>query len=363
MSHTLPLGTSGTRPSAARKVRRCAILAVTAAIVAASLSPGSANARAHTPLAPAGPPCSLSMSPGTHTVALMSDGVSRPFELYVPQRYDGHTPIPVVVNGHGSTSWGAEQLAYSAMRPVADRYGFAIAAPTGAVEYTRGYVWNFPGFPLFGGTTQAPAGTPDDDLMVRDLIAQVKRVICTDSRRVYATGFSAGGRMASRLACTNAGLVAAIGAVGGLRAGSEPDPTDCHPSRPVPVIGFHGDADPINKFGGGSGTATSWGYGVKTAVKHWVSINRCNSKPLVETVTPTVDRETYKGCAKGSAVVFHTLKGGGHTWPGSGFPLPADEFGRTDMSINASELMWQFFARHRLPAPAESCRAVSDGPE
>lgn len=295
--------------------------------------------------------CSIAVEPGINEIPLTSGGVSRPFLLYVPASYDGHTPIPVVINGHGSTSDGQEHLSYSAMMPVADEHGFAIAAPTGAVEFTRGYIWNFPGFPLYGGSELAPAGTPDDDQMIRDLISELPEEICTDLSRIYATGFSAGGRMASRLACANAELVAAIGAVGGLRAGPEPDAANCTPSRPVPVIAFHGDADPINRFEGGTGTTTNFGYGVEVAVEQWASINGCDSTAEVEALTPTVDRARYENCEGGSEVVFHTIKGGGHTWPGSGFPLPADQFGETDMSINASELMWEFFESHQLPAP------------
>ncbi|WP_349428772.1 PHB depolymerase family esterase [Microbacterium sp. LWS13-1.2] len=294
--------------------------------------------------------CSIPLEPGVHEVALTSGGGSRPFLLYVPTSYDGHTPVPVVINGHGSTSDGSEQLAYSAMMPIADSHGFAIAAPTGAVEFTRGFIWNFPGFPLYGGTSLAPEGTPDDDLMIRDLIAALPLAICADEARVYATGFSAGGRMASRLACEDADLIAAIGAVGGLRAGPEPDATDCHPSRPVPVIAFHGDADPVNKFEGGTGTSTNFGYGVEDAVAQWALINECDSTPTRTAVTATVDLSAYSDCSDGSEVAFYTVEGGGHTWPGSGFLLPADQFGETDQSINASELMWEFFSRHRLPA-------------
>ena len=290
------------------------------------------------------------MQSGLHQIPMTSEGVSRPFELYVPSSYDGRKAIPVVINGHGSTSFGEEQLRLSAMPAVAERHGFAIAAPTAAVPFGPGYIWNFPGMPLFGGTTLAPPGTPDDDRMIRDLIAEVKRVLCTDERRIYATGFSAGGRMASRLACQNAHLVAAIGAVAGLRAGPEPDPTNCRPSHPVPVIAFHGDADPINKFEGGSGTATNWGYGIMIAVNQWAATNGCRATPVVSAVTPTVDREAYTGCARDGKVVFYRVKGGGHTWPGSTFPLPPAIFGQTDRSINASELMWEFFSRHALPA-------------
>lgn len=340
-----------TTTAAARKLRRytragAMITALATAVGLPACAPPLTTEATSTPSAES---CALDVEPGINEVPLESGGVSRPFQLYVPAGYDGHMPIPIVINGHGSTSDGAEHLAYSAMMSVADEHVFAIASPTGAVEFTRGYIWNFPGFPLYGGTELAPEGTPDDDLMVRDLIEEVQQVVCTDATRIYATGFSAGGRMASRLACTNADLIAAFGAVGGLRAGPEPDPTDCHPVRPVPVIAFHGDADPINKFTGGTGTTTNFGYGVDTAVEQWASINGCEGEPTIESVTPTVKSAAYP-CPEDAEVIFYTVEGGGHTWPGAGFMLPEDPFGPTDMSINASELMWEFFSRHQLPA-------------
>jgi len=47
-------------------------------------------------------------------------------------------------------------------------------------------------------------------------------------------------------------------------------------------------------------------------------------------------------------VVFYTIAGGGHTWPG-GRPLPEWIAGYTNMDINASETMWEFFQQYTLP--------------
>jgi hypothetical protein len=66
--------------------------------------------------------------------------------------------------------------------------------------------------------------------------------VCGSTRsienRIYAIGFSSGARMSSRLACDLSDRMAAIGPVGGLRY-----PEDCAPTRPVPVIAFHGKRD------------------------------------------------------------------------------------------------------------------------
>ena len=45
--------------------------------------------------------------------------------------------------------------------------------------------------------------------------------------------------------------------------------------------------------------------------------------------------------------VFHTLRGGGHTWPG-GKPLVGLLVGETSTDIDASAEIWSFFQKHPL---------------
>lgn len=51
------------------------------------------------------------------------------------------------------------------------------------------------------------------------------RLACVDDDRVFATGYSGGGRMSSALACELSDTIAAIAPVAGLRAG-RPSPVD-----------------------------------------------------------------------------------------------------------------------------------------
>ncbi|WP_257210738.1 hypothetical protein [Actinomyces ruminis] len=41
---------------------------------------------------------------------------------------------------------------------------------------------------------------------------------------------------------------------------------------------------------------------------------------------------------------LYTVEAGGHTWPGTSVDLSA--LGTTTQEINASQLMWDFFAAH-----------------
>jgi polyhydroxybutyrate depolymerase len=53
----------------------------------------------------------------------------------------------------------------------------------------------------------------------------------------------------------------------------------------------------------------------------------------------------YTGCA--ADVIFYTIQGGGHTWPG-GNPIPAWIAGQTNMDIDATGTLWEFFTKHPL---------------
>ena len=105
------------------------------------------------------------------------------------------------------------------------------------------------GAPVHWDTTDHSPANPDL-AYVSALIDQVESTQCIDTSRVYAGGFSDGAVMASLLACTMSDRFAAIGAVSGLEL-----PAPCAPARPVPVIAFHGTADPILYFGGGVNSA------------------------------------------------------------------------------------------------------------
>jgi polyhydroxybutyrate depolymerase len=46
-------------------------------------------------------------------------------------------------------------------------------------------------------------------------------------------------------------------------------------------------------------------------------------------------------------VVFYSIQGGGHSWPG-GKAMPRMVVGETNHEINATRLIWDFFKEHSL---------------
>jgi polyhydroxybutyrate depolymerase len=158
--------------------------------------------------------------------------------------------------------------------------------------------------------------------------------------------------MSVRLACDAADQVAAIGTV----AAAVDDLSDCSPSRPVPVMAFHGTKDPVVSYAGGpfrrsafrwvaelSGAPTSF-LGAEHWVALWAEGNGCKSAPEFIPQQGDVWGKRYVGCDQDAEVILYTIEGGGHTWPG-GMPIPV---GKTSRSIDATEEMWGFFEGFRL---------------
>jgi polyhydroxybutyrate depolymerase len=51
----------------------------------------------------------------------------------------------------------------------------------------------------------------------------------------------------------------------------------------------------------------------------------------------------YDKCAKGGEVVYYTVEGLGHIWPGGKNKLPAKWVGNPNDKLNATDVIWDFF--------------------
>jgi polyhydroxybutyrate depolymerase len=114
----------------------------------------------------------------------------------------------------------------------------------------------------------------------------------------------------------------------------------------VPAIVFHGTADPIVPFEGGDASRYSAGL---PDIAEWVGTlaarNGCAAEPHALPASGAASGVAYTGCA--ADVVFYTIAGGGHTWPG-GEPLPEWLTGLTTQDLDATQTMWDFFLQHPL---------------
>ena len=283
--------------------------------------------------------------PGTSAHTITSGGLERCYLLYLPPDFDPSQPIPVVISFHGFASSPGGHAVITGWNQIADSEHFLVVYPQGT------------GFPLrWNSFPSAWWSSIDDVAFTRNLINDLKDILTIDQSRIYLSGFSNGGAMTHNLACELSDIVAAVGIVS---APVNEPPGGCHPSRPVPIMAFHGTDDLIVNYNGAnvensllnpqsSLEIDTFSYlPAKVWIERWAQHNRCN--PVAESLPPQGDASgiRFTECTNDAEVIFYTLNGGGHTWPGGG-PLPGWLVGEISTDINASADLWSFFSNHPL---------------
>ena len=269
--------------------------------------------------------------------SLISSGEKRKYLLYVPESYDPARPAPLVISIHGYSEWPAHQMQISCWNDLAEQYGFIVVYPSGLGLPKR---WRI------GGIPNRPSGPQPEVTFISDLIDHLAGQVNIDPARIYANGFSNGGGLSYVLSCQLSQRIAAFGSV----AGAYLLPwNDCQPARPVPAILFHGTADPIVPYQGGPSRYFNLAF---PSIPAWVAALAqrigCTSTPQTILSPGQVNGVRYANPATGAELVFYTIPGGGHAWPG-GKPLPGFLVGRTPTEIDATRTMWDFFQRHPMP--------------
>lgn len=294
--------------------------------------------------------------------SIVHGGISRTYLLHVPKSFDKERLWPLVFVLHGGGGDGAKAAKLTGFSAKADAAGFIVCYPDAINHH-----WN-DGRQVRRFKSQRDA--IDDVGFIAALIDRFAKDLNVDRQRVYATGISNGGMMCYRLGCDLADRVAAIAPV--AAAMPEPLADSAQPSEPVPVLAINGTKDPLVPYeGGGVGLYHKRGQvlSVSKTIEFWVAADSCSPKPEI-TEIPDIDpedgirvvRERYLRGATDSGsptsdfelrtsgfaerdVILYRVEGGGHTWP-SGARRVA-RFGKTARDIDATEVIWEFFARHR----------------
>jgi polyhydroxybutyrate depolymerase len=287
--------------------------------------------------------------PGTTTAELDADGLAGSYVQHVPPGFS--RPLPLVIDLHGYSESAAIQTDVSDWATFGDTHGLVAVAPQ--INRTV-QLWDTG----LGSSDLAWFGT---------LLNTVEANECVDRNRVDVDGYSDGAFMTSAVACQFASQVAAVAPVAGIQAVS-----GCHPSRPVPVIAFHGTADPFVSYGGGLGAKAlalpapngqgtlgqsgaaggsakaTPGSSIPDQAKKWAARNGCGTTASYKTVANKVTLISYP-CPSDATVELYRVTGGGHAWPGSAFCRSiASVIGYTTFAISADDLMWAFFQAHPL---------------
>jgi polyhydroxybutyrate depolymerase len=225
--------------------------------------------------------------------------------LRVPARARGHR-APLVLALHFASGTGAEMEQATRYTPQAARSGFVVAYPSASANH----FWSIDG---------------DLDKLAATLDA-VERAACIDPSRVYVSGTSNGGFMATVLACRMANRIAAAAlfapGVNGIGA--------CAPSRPVSVLEVHGTSDPIVPY-----------RDIPAFVAGWARRDGCATASRAQRRSATVTVFVWPGCRGGADVEHLRLTRGKHIEL-----LPQLRAAGVDPARTA----WTFLGAHRLPA-------------
>ena len=295
-----------------------------------------------------------SISTGTTTQPFTGNGLAGTYFTQVPSTAVAQRPLPLVVDLHGYSEPMPVHVIQSGLASFGETAGFITVAPT--VDRP---------VPLWHPTVGS-----DDSAFLSALLDHLETTLCLDTNRIFFAGLSHGAFMTSIIACDLSDRVAAVAPVAGIQA-----PADCDPHRPVPVVAFHGTADPFVPYEGGLGESvaslpTPDGSGTlgplvtgtvppeddpsnqskpvleRTAI--WAARNGCGPTPEVESIAADVDRIQFP-CPAGAEVVLYRIDGGGHTWPGSEFSKSIESIvGPTTSSISANDIIWKFFMDHPM---------------
>lgn len=298
--------------------------------------------------------CSQVMNASTDTSSSLQlmginvDGVDRSYYLHLPPTHKSSPKLPLVLVLHGGGKGdGLTPAKYLGFTSLADSKGFIVVYPNGIDAYWRdgrGY------------THRGVSDNSVDDVgFISKLIDHLAQEKNADPKTVYVTGISNGGMMTLRLGCELSSKLAAVAPV----AANIPKNLigSCRPDLPLPVLLMNGTDDPMVPYDGGyvHFFRKKMGEVVSTdnTISFWVRHNRCNAFPNVEELPDRDPRDhskitvtTYANMRNRCEVVLYSVKGGGHTLPGSDAPDWPRLLGRKNNDINGAEVIWQFFENH-----------------
>jgi polyhydroxybutyrate depolymerase len=263
----------------------------------------------------------------------------RTYLHYLPLGHSSEKKYPLVMILHGSGANAENALRMADMERLADKEKFVLLYPDGSGQPgDRVYTWNSGHCCGFSHENNI-----DDSGFLMALIDDFIRNHSIDRRRVHAAGFSNGAMMAYRLACEYSDRMASIAAVSGSMNYQGTVPAD-----PVSVIAFHGTADDYAPCSGGENTKSRYprfDQPARDSVFYWAKHNGCDLKPKEE-CAGNVKKIAFTGGRDGSEVIFYTLEGGKHSWPGG---KDGARYGNVEPpapDISATEMIWDFFKKH-----------------
>ena len=270
------------------------------------------------------------------------EGLSRSYNLFIPDNIKSDTQLPLVVVLHGRTGTSQRMADLSDFNTRAEQHDFAVAYPQGLQNQ-----WNY----LHGISGYRPQ--PNDSEFLVKVIEQISNTHPVDNQRIFIAGISNGGFMAQRLACYAPEKFAAFASV--AAGGYAHMDIACKPEQPVSMLYIHGTSDTKVPWNGltlkdSQGNQQAVTMPIAESLKFWSNHNQCgttvNKVEIIESGrSPGTQVRRFQSteCANGAEMVLYAIINGGHNWPGvAGFISPSVA-GQVNLDIHASDVIWEFF--------------------
>jgi len=263
----------------------------------------------------------VSFSSAQQTISIKVGSTTRSFILYAPS---GLSEKPaLVISMHGLGGSGTFQRSMYSLDNIADKEKFIVAYPDGTFKVSGSNGWDI-------------SGVSDVNFIsaVIDTLTNRHKV---DSNRVFATGFSMGGMMSYKLACTITNKIAAIAPASGYPMSKFGYDNICTPAGPVPICHFHGTSDNVVTYSG-----------LNDFVKLFVTSNGCTGAATSINIGSKIRKEQWTSCDSGSEIIIYHFDGMDHAYPTT-----------ATYSFSPNDTLWSFFKKHPRNSATRTNKTVS----
>lgn len=279
-------------------------------------------------------------------------GRERTYWMHLPPAADESKKLPLVFVFHGAGGHGRWAAGETGWNAKADKEEFIVVYPDGtpakpdeSVNFlTNPRLWN-------DGSGRGAIGrlNIDDVGFVNAMLDELIARHPVDPRRIYATGFSNGAGMTFHLGTKLSTRFAAIAPVASHCWLADPKP-----ERAIPTIYIIGTVDPLVPYLGGD-ARTPWSLHaekkppVSETLAKWSKALGCPAESQTLHDENGVKEFRFGPGREGSELLVYTVEGLGHHWPGGKGQLKEELAGKRSDKLNADDVIWDFFKRHRLP--------------
>ena len=273
--------------------------------------------------------------------AIIHDGETREYQLYIPSSYSENYLSPLMFNFHGGNGTSQEQIEISDMRNLADANNFIIVYPQAIADPTDDGSLNW----IFKGDSDH-----DDIFFIDAIISELSSQYSIDIDRIYACGYSLGGEFVYELLCRLNDKIAAGVAV--ARTMGQYQYENCNPEHPTAIMTILGTEDYESNYNGVIYNGITYYISADDTHQYWAYYNNTEDEPI-EIELPdnnindgsTVTKRIWENGDSCVSVVEYRINGGEHDWPGS--------FG--NMDINSDNEIWDFVSNYSINGLIEDC--------